>query len=113
MHEMSICESIVDALQASAVKEGFSRVTRVRLEIGCFGGVEVEALRFGFEVTTRGTLAEDAELEILERTGEAWCFDCSQSFAVTRRDADCPTCGGSMVTVTGGGELRIKDLEVI
>lgn len=113
MHELSICESIVDALQASAASNGFSRVTKVRLEIGCFGGVEPEALRFGFEVTTRGTLAEGAALEILEREGKAWCFTCSNSFPVTRRDSDCPGCGGARITVTGGDELRIKDLEVI
>ncbi len=113
MHELSICASIVDMLETSARQEGFSRVVRVQLEVGCFGGVEKEALQFGFDVSTRGSVAEDAILEILERSGQAWCFDCCRSFCVTRRDADCPECGGARLTVTGGDELRIKELEVV
>jgi hydrogenase nickel incorporation protein HypA/HybF len=113
MHELSICEGVVRAVEDYAAREHFTKVLKVRLEIGCFGGVEPDALRFGFDVVTRGTVAEGAALEILELPGQAWCFDCGKSFEVTARGADCPQCNGARLSVTGGDELRIKDLEVI
>lgn len=113
MHELSICESVLQTLEDYAVRERFSKVLRVRLEIGCFGGVEPEAIRFGFDVVTRGTIAEGAALEIVELPGAAWCFDCGRSFEVTERGADCPACHGARLSVTGGDELRIRDMEVV
>jgi len=112
MHEMSICESIVQTIESHARRDGFSRVLKVRLEIGCFGGVEPEALRFGFDVVTRGTCVEGAELDILGLPGRAWCFGCGEAFDVDSRVTDCPACGSARLRITGGDELRIKDLEV-
>ncbi len=113
MHEMSICQSIVGILEEHAARQHFSKVLKVRLEIGCFGGVEPEALRFGFEAVTHGTVADGAALEIVDLPGRAWCFECSKAFPVTDRLADCPDCRGAQLSITGGDELRIKDLEVV
>lgn len=112
MHEMSLCASMVQIIEEQAREQGFSRVRRVWLEIGPLAGVEVAAMRFGFDVVTRGTLAENATLEILETQAEAWCMACSKQVPVTQRFDACPECGGFQLQVTGGEELRIKELEV-
>lgn len=113
MHEMSICESLVQTVEAHARSDDFTKVLRLRLEIGCFGGVEIEALRFGFDVVTRGTCAEGAVLDIVSLPGKAWCFGCDTGFDTESRVSDCPVCGSGRIRVTGGDELRIKDMEVI
>ena len=112
MHEMSLCASMVQIIEEQAREQGFSRVRRVWLEIGPLAGVEVAAMRFGFDVVTRGTLAENATLEILETQAEAWCMACSKQVPVSQRFDACPECGGFQLQVTGGEELRIKELEV-
>ena len=58
MHEMSLCESILDILKAQAAKDSFTRVKRVAVDIGPLSCVEPEALKFGFDVVMRGSLAE-------------------------------------------------------
>ena len=113
MHEMSLCEGILQVLEEAAVREGFREVRRVRLEVGRFAGVETEALRFGFDVVMKGSLAEAASLEIIERPGQAYCFDCAATVALAERLDPCPTCGGGRLSPTGGDEMRIKDLEVV
>lgn len=113
MHEMSICESVVATAEQVARRENAARVTRVRLEIGCFGGVELDALRFSFDVVANGTLADGAALEIIELPGRAWCFPCGTAHEMRVRGDPCPTCGGHQLQVVGGEELRIKDLEVV
>lgn len=112
MHEMSLCESIVQTLEEQARVQDYQQVQVVRLEIGALAGVEVEAMRFGFEVVTRGTLAEGAELDIIEVDGQAWCLPCGKSVSVKQRFDACPDCGSYQLQITSGEELRIKELEV-
>ena len=112
MHELSICESIIQLIEEQADVQNFAHVKAVWLEIGPLSGVELEALRFGFDVVRRGTMAENARLEIVETKGEAWCMACAKSVAVSKRFDACPDCGGYQLQITGGEEMRIKELEV-
>ncbi len=112
MHELSICEGIVQVLEEQAHAHAYDRVKTVWLEIGPLAGIETEALRFSFPVAARGTLAADAKLEIVETRGQAWCMSCARTVAISQRFDACPACGGHELQVTGGAEMRIKELEV-
>ncbi len=112
MHEMALCESIVQILETEAKRQSFARVRSVRVEVGALSHVEPQALEFCFDAVSRGTLAEGARFEILTTEGQAWCLDCEQSVAIAMRYDPCPGCGGHRLQVTGGEELKIKDLEV-
>ena len=112
MHEMSLCEGVLQILEDHAQLRGFRRVKTVWLEIGALSGVDPEAMRFGFDAVMRGTLADGAALHILERPGQAWCLPCSKAVAVKARYDACPECGRYQLQVTGGDEMRIKELEV-
>lgn len=112
MHEMSLCEGVLQVMEDQAQSVGFNRVKTVWLEIGDLAGVEVEAMRFGFDVVIKGSVADGATLEIINLPGRAWCMACSHEVAITQRFDPCPDCGGYQLQVTGGDELRIKELEV-
>ena len=112
MHELSLCEGVLQVLEEYARKQGYTRVKTVWLEIGGLSGVEIEAMRFGFDVVTNGTLAEGAGLEIIELPGEAWCLQCAKTVPVKQRFDACPDCGSYQLQVTGGEEMRVKELEV-
>ncbi len=112
MHEMSLCESVLQILEDNAKRRGFERVEAVWLEIGALSGVEPEAMRFAFDAVTRGTLADKARLEIIEVPGQAWCMQCGRTVPVKQRFDACPDCGSYQLQVTGGEEMRIKELEV-
>lgn len=112
MHEMALCESVLKVLEEEAVKQRFDRVASVWLEIGKLSHVEPEAMLFCFEAVTKGTLAEGARLEILRPEGEAWCVDCCRLVTIDDRRQPCPECGGHHLRVTGGEDMKIKELEV-
>lgn len=112
MHEMALTESIVDILQEEARRSAFSRVKLVRVEIGALGHVDPGALAFCFDAVSRGTIADGAKLDILTRPGEGWCFDCERTTPLTERFGDCAHCGGRRVQLTGGDEMRVKEMEV-
>lgn len=112
MHEMSLCEGIRSIVEDQARAHGFSRVTRLRLEIGRFAGVEKPALEFAFEAVMLGSPAEGAALEMIDLPGRALCFDCGENVEIEERFAPCPRCGGGRL-MPEEGEMRVRDMEVI
>lgn len=112
MHEMSICQSVVQILEGQAAVHSYSHVKTVWLEIGPLAGVEPEALMFCFDAATRGTLAENARLEVIHTPATAWCMPCEKNVAIANRFDGCPDCGSHQLHITGGEELRIKSMEV-
>jgi len=112
MHEMSLAESIVQLVEDAVRADGCTKVKTVWLEIGQLAAVEQEALRFCFDVVTNGSLAEGARLEIIETPGQGWCMKCEGNVAVTALHEPCPVCGSYQIQVTGGSEMRVKELEV-
>ncbi len=112
MHEMSLCESVLQIVEEEAARQRFSKVKWLQLEIGTLAGVEVEAMRFCFDAVSRNSVLEGAALDIVQPVGQAWCMQCAKTLPLRERYQPCPECGGYQLQVTGGGEMRIKELEV-
>lgn len=112
MHEMSLCESILQVLEQQAEAQQYSKVKTVWLEIGALSNVEIDALRFSFDVVVQGSIAEHARLEIIEVPGQAWCMPCSRNVVVQQLYDLCPDCGSHQLQVNSGDQMRIKELEV-
>lgn len=112
MHEMALCEGIVQIVEDEARRHPFSRVKAVCLEIGALSHVAPEAMKFCFEAVAARTIAAGATLEIVELPGIAWCMACSKSVEIKQRYEPCPSCGGYQLQVTAGDEMRVRELEV-
>ncbi|MCK5790475.1 MAG: hydrogenase maturation nickel metallochaperone HypA [Ketobacter sp.] len=112
MHEMSLCESVLQIVEEEAARQRFSKVKWLQLEIGTLAGVEVEAMRFCFDAVSRNSVLEGAALDIVQPVGQAWCMQCAKTLSLRERYQPCPECGGYQLQVTGGDEMRIKELEV-
>lgn len=108
MHELSIIQSIVDAVVEHT---GGARVCSVRLEIGALSGVEADALRFCFDAVTRGTPLDGAGLVIEPAAGLGRCGRCGADVPLSSFLDACP-CGSVDVDVRSGQQLRILDVEV-
>jgi hydrogenase nickel incorporation protein HypA/HybF len=109
---MALAASIVELVEEHARRDAFTRVRSVRLAIGALSHVEPRALEFGFDVVTRGTVAEGATLVIERPEGTGYCTDCEKNVAILAHGDACPSCGGSRWMLVGGDEMRVVDLEV-
>jgi hydrogenase nickel incorporation protein HypA/HybF len=109
MHELSIAQSIVDAV---AQRTGGAAVSNVRLTVGQLSGVVADSLRFCFELVAAGTPLEAAALQIEEPGGWAQCTACGTQFAVPDLVLLCP-CGSADVRLLAGDELLIRSVELV
>ncbi|MDX1425943.1 MAG: hydrogenase maturation nickel metallochaperone HypA [Kiloniellales bacterium] len=108
MHEMGITRNIVSIVSERARPR---KVLRVRLEIGRLSAVMPDAIRFCFDVISKGTLLDGAELEIVEIPGRARCRACGEEIALETLFARCP-CGSRALERLAGEELNIKEMEL-
>jgi hydrogenase nickel incorporation protein HypA/HybF len=110
MHEMSLAEGLIQVVEEAAQARA---VRTVRLEIGRLSSVELSALEFAFEVVKQGTVAQHATLDVVALPGEAWCMKCCTTVPIAARGDGCPRCGSHQLQVTGGDQMRVKELELI
>lgn len=108
MHELSIAQSVVEAVTERAAGR---QVVSVRLTVGRLSGVAPDALRFSFDLVIEGTAAEGAALEIEEPQGRAHCRTCACDIVLTDLILLCE-CGSADVEVVAGHELLISSIEV-
>lgn len=108
MHELSITQSVVDAVSERMPD---ATVKRIRLEIGRLSGVVADSVRFCFDMVAEGTPLDGAVLEIIESSGRARCRSCGDEFEVNDLLALC-RCGAADLELLAGEELLIKEVEV-
>jgi len=112
MHEMSLAEGMLQLIEEAAAREGFGCVRTIWVEIGALSGVEPEAMAFCFDAVTRGSIAEGARFEIVHVPGRGLCLDCGRDTELEAVYDACRHCGAVPVQITGGTEMRVKELEV-
>jgi hydrogenase nickel incorporation protein HypA/HybF len=114
MHELSIAQSIAEAVEAKAVACDASQVKQVRLRIGEASGVMSDPLTFSFEmVASFSPILAGARLVIDRVPHRARCLPCGQAFAIANYVARCPECGEFSSEVISGTELEIVDMEIV
>jgi hydrogenase nickel incorporation protein HypA/HybF len=108
MHELGISQEIVAIVSKRAQGR---KVRRLVLEIGKLTAVLPDAVRYCFELCNQGTVAEGAELKIVEIAGRARCRKCNLELVLDRPFGRC-LCGGTDLDWLAGEELNIKEMEL-
>ncbi|MHA1634384.1 MAG: hydrogenase maturation nickel metallochaperone HypA [Candidatus Thorarchaeota archaeon] len=122
MHEFSAACSIVDTAVEAARSNNATKVNVVNIEVGEFTFLIPEQLAFNFEIASKNTIIEGAELRIKNVKGRLLCSDCGfegesivdpgipPQIAVFA-PMKCPKCGSSSTTITGGKDFIITNIE--
>ena len=109
MHEYSIVQSLVDAVEAST-KTRAAVVRRLEVRLGELSGVDPVLLATAYEVFRTGTCCENATMTI-DRVPSCWrCPKCSTVIApgaILR----CPSCSGP-AQLASGDEIILQRIEL-
>ncbi len=111
MHEMAICEALLQQIEGIA-REHSARVTRVHLAIGPLSGVEPALLRRAYPMACAGTVAEDSDLVIEAAAVRVRCRSCGRESSASAQRLLCAKCGNWQTELTGGDELLLLRVEL-
>jgi len=112
LHEASLAASIIETVCREAGKHGAGRVLKIRLRIGEASHVVPESLRFAFDVFSKDTNAEDAELEFERVPLRARCRRCGAESGIVEDRWLCGSCGEARLDIVSGLEMEIDSFDM-
>ncbi len=112
MHELSVTESLLEIALRHAEDAGAERVLRLNLVIGELSSIVDESVQFYWDIVSKDTIAEGAELHFERVHGTLRCLACGHTFPLSHRDFLCPNCGEGRVVAEGGNDFRLDSIEI-
>jgi len=113
MHELSVCQALMDQVENIAFEEQARQVVAIHLGIGPLSGVEPRLLEQAFIFARAGSIAADAELVIENLPVNVCCEQCGQTTAALPARLLCGACGNWRTRLVSGDELLLMHLELL
>ena len=93
-----------------ARKENLTKISKVNLVIGKMRQIVPDVFTYAFSIAGKGTLAQEAVLQIDFVTIEMICSACNKQFQIEEHNYFCPDCGGTKLQLINGKELYIESI---
>ncbi len=112
MHEYPVTQRIVKIAEEAARNNSARRIKRINLVVGELSGFIGGSIRMYFEVLSRGSIAEGAEITIRTVKPELKCSVCGKVFVKEDRSFECPACGGEAILTDKGREFYVESVDI-
>ena len=113
MHELAICQALMEQVERIAQEERADQVLSIHLAIGPLSGVESRLLEQAFSVARAGSIAASAELVIESMPVQVNCKQCGQLTEALPGRLVCGSCGDWRTSLISGDELELRHVELI
>lgn len=112
MHELAVCQALLNQVETIAKREGAAQVTIIRIQIGPLAGVVAELLEQAFTVARAGTVAADARLVVTRKPVRVLCESCGAETDASANRLLCGVCGDYHTRLISGDELMLTQVEL-
>ena len=112
MHELAICQSLMDQVENIALERNATSVTLIVIAIGPLSGVEAPLLKNAYPIASVGTVAENAELVIEQLPVRVRCTKCGSESETTPNKLICKQCGDWQTELISGDEMMLLKVEL-
>lgn len=113
MHELPVTQSIIKIAKEEAEKHNAVKVSNIKLVVGELTGMVPECIQYYFDLLSKGTILEGAELTLKKLPLIAECKDCHYENRMINFPQNlCPSCKSENIRVKGGNEFYIDSMEV-
>jgi hydrogenase nickel incorporation protein HypA/HybF len=112
MHELAVCQGLMNQVEQIAQRENAERVTRILLRVGPLSGVEPQLLIDAFSIASAGTVAERARLDIEAQKVRVKCLSCGAESDAQPNRLLCESCGDFRTRLVSGDEMMLMSLEL-
>lgn len=112
MHELAICQSLMEQVENIALERNAQCVTSIVVGMGPLSGVEAQLLKNAYPIASAGTVAEQAELIIEYLPIRVKCGQCGSETDALPNNLICKECGDWRTTLVSGDELLLMSVEL-
>jgi hydrogenase nickel incorporation protein HypA/HybF len=112
MHELPVTESILKIALTHAETAGAKRITEIYLVIGDLASIIDDSVSFYWDIVSKDTAAEGAELIFKRIKAEFLCLECNDRFHPDGKEFSCPACSSQLVKVIAGDEFAVEAIQV-
>jgi hydrogenase nickel incorporation protein HypA/HybF len=111
MHELSICQSLIDQVEGLARENQAVAVKTIWLQVGPLSGAEIPLLEHAYPLAAVGTIAEDAQLLIESMPVRVRCRTCGEESEASANRLLCGVCNDYHTELVSGDEMVLSKLE--
>lgn len=108
MHELSICQALIEQVTAIAHDQSASSVCDIYVSIGPLSGVESHLLQNAFPIAAAGTVAGGATLHLHSSPVRIVCEQCGEESEVAPNRLVCGQCVSWRTRMLSGDELLLE-----
>jgi len=112
MHELSVTESLLDIALKHARNAKAAHITDIYLVIGQLASVIDDSVQFYWDIISKDTIAEGAELHFKRLQTEFVCKECKYQYQPIEKDFSCPSCASSNIEILTGREFYVESIEI-
>ncbi len=112
MHELSICEAMLNQLRDLCAVHGAAGVRTIHIQVGLLAGVEPELLERAFSVARAGSCAAEAALSVEVLPVVVRCLRCNSEFTMPPNRVGCTHCGAGRMRVVSGEQLLLREVRL-
>ena len=118
MHSSKVVQSILNIALETAEEYDANKITEINIEIGKLSCLTSNKLKYIFNIISKDTLAENAELNIKETEAKIKCYNCDYEGSIDTIDREflpivlCPKCGSHRVNVLKGYDLNVENITI-
>lgn len=112
MHELAICQSLMNQVEAIALERHAQSVILIVIAIGPLSGVEAPLLKNAYPIVSVGTIAENAELVIEQLPIRVKCMQCGSESEAKPNKLICKQCGDWRTELISGDEMMLMSVEL-
>jgi len=112
MHELSVTESILRIANEHASKAGASKVTDIHIVIGKLSSIVDDSVQFYWDLVSKETLCEGAQLHFQRIQPRFRCEDCGTEYELVGEMTPCPNCQSIHIKILSGEEFFLESIEI-
>ena len=112
MHELSVVANLFEILEDKLEAQNGKRICYVKLQVGLLSGVVPELMKTAFDIYKKGTIAEEAELDITEVPCKVECQECGAVAIKEDYIFICDKCGSTNITTLEGTDMILETMEI-
>ncbi len=112
MHEFHLADNLVKTALTEAEKHNGKRISALKVRLGGNTHITSDGLEMCIQASIKGTIAEEAIIEIEVFSDIFRCTECTQNYPANNDNKTCPSCESTNVELSAGEVVYLESLQI-